>query len=380
MRVTLEHDVSANTGFLLTRFSTFRRCRLEGPFRNERFPDFTGEYPLLLLGEKDRGSRQETETDQGVVVKGPRSSQSRHKKKGSVRVTGSAKLRIGVTASSSPAGGGVTHDGSDGKVADSAAVGDEDSPEIRRRRTNTVDRRLRLGVGWVSLVRLLGLAPSSGAGPTSKRTAADDGDGAEQPGDIGKKRPRRSLQRSRTDHRASSSAPAASETAESGQITAVRERGRDSGTLRASPHAADSLCSLLPMTAPGISCRVVWCGVRVASFELCPTTGLPLTPGECLLELPRGTPWRSCQLVLEVTATDQCVQRSGMQGALDHWRRLYSQHDLDGDASMRQAEDGSHHVLGRATVGWQVRGEETRGEVRVLKIVLRFVIAFHAVG
>lgn len=316
---------------------------MEGPFTNERFPDFASDYPLLLLGEEGRQARNGSGDNQGVVLKGPRSSQSRPKKKGSVRVVGSVRLRIGVTASSSPTGSRVIHDGSDGKGADSAAVGDGDTPEICRRRTNTVDRRLRLGVGWVSLVRLFGLAPSSVVCPTKKGTklgeitASDSGD-VGQSGDIGAKRPRRqSRQRSVAFPRASSSEPADSEPAEA---------------EHASTRAAGRLGSLLPMTMSGISCRVIWCGVCVTSFELCPKTGLPLTPGECLLELPRGTAWTSCQLVLEVVATDQC-----MREALEHSRRLHSQDGLDCDTSTPQANDGPHHVLGRVTVDWQVRGD-----------------------
>lgn len=326
-----------------------RRCRLEGPFRNERFPDFTSDFPLLLLGEEERAPRKDSE----LVRKGPRSSHNRPKKGSSVRVAGSVKLRIGVAASSTPAGNKVMHDGSDSKVADSVAVGDEDSPEVRRRRTNTVDRRLRLGVGWVSLVRLVGLTPSSVLGPWNKDTeggqksAACDGGDAKQPDDVGAKK--ESRQPPRTAHRASSSASADSQ-------KAGLERESCSGALSAPTQAAGRVCSLLPIPASGISCRVIWCGVYVTSFELCPKTGLPLTPGECLLQLPRDTPWRSCQLVLEVIATDQCVRHPGMQDALEHWQRLPSQHDLGGDTSTPQAENGPHLVLGSVTVGWQVRG------------------------
>lgn len=344
-----------------------RRCRLEGPFRNERFPDFASEYPLLLLGEEERAPRKESDTNQGVGHRGPRSSQSRPKKKRSVRVAGSVRLRIGVTASSLPAGGTVMQqDCSDGKVADGAAVGDDDPPEISRRRTNTVDRRLRLGVGWVSLARLFGLAPSAVFHRTGKGTGVDDvpvaacdSGAAEQPGGIEAKRPRQPRRLSMADHRASSSAPAPDDDAEpvkADQASAREERGSCSGAPRASTRAAGRLCSPLPMPVSGISCRVIWCGVRVASFELCPETGLPLSPGEYLLDLPRGTAWRSCQLVLEVIVTDQRVQHPGIKEALEHWQRLHSQCGLDGGTSTPRAEDGPHHVLGRVAVGGQVRG------------------------
>lgn len=294
-----------------------------------------------------------------------RSSPSRPKNKSSVRVAGSIKLRIGVTTSSSPAGSGVIHDGNGGTLTDSAAVGDDDSPEISRRRTNTVDRRLRLGVGWVSLVRLFGLAPSSIVGTTNKGIeidqlpVAENGGGAGQPGDKGTKRPRQSRHRSRTDHRASSSVPSDSEPAEA-EKSSTRERASCSGALIASTQATGRLSSPLSMPGLGISCRVIWCGVRVTSFELCPKTGLPITPGECLLELPRGTPWKSCQLVLELIATDQCVQHPGVQEALENWRNLHSQYGVDADTSTPQAEDGPHHMLGRVTVGWQVRRRKVK--------------------
>lgn len=319
-----------------------RRCRLEGPFNNKRFPAFTSDYPLLQLGEKERSPRKEPETNQGVVHKGPRSSLNRRKQKNSVRVAGSVKLRIGVTGSTSPVGSRVAV--SDGKVADSSAVGDDDSPEISRRRTNTVDRRLRLGVGWVSLARLFGRAPSSVVSPTHKVaevnevSAADDRSAAERSGDIGARQLPQSQQLSKEHRRRSGSEQAESKPADAGRTV-----GR--------------FCSLLPMPMSGISCRVTWCGVCVASFELCPKTGLPLTPGECLLELPRGTAWSSCRLVLELIAMDECLKHPGMEEALDHWRRLHSLYDLGGVSSTSHAENGPDNVLGRVTVGWQVSGD-----------------------
>lgn len=349
------------------------RCRLEGPFRNERFSDFTSDYPLLL-GEEEGPAPKAPGTSQGVVQKGPRLSQGWPITKSRVRVVGSVKLRIGVIATSlADRTSSMIQDCVDGKTADGAAVGDEDPPEIGRRRTNTVDRRLRLGVGWVSLVRLFRLAPNSAVSPTGKGGEAliTDGSGgaAEQPGDIGAKRPRLSRQRSRTNDPASSSAPAGSEPVESEQAL-TRERSSCNGAPRVSTQAAGSFYSPVSMPKSGISCRVVWCGVCVASFDLCPKTGLPLTPGECLLELPRGTAWRSCCLVLEVIATDQFAPRHpGMQEAMEHWRCHHSQCDLDGDGSAPQAEDGPNHVFGRVTVGWQVRGDGNSKRLKSCRVL-----------
>ena len=232
------------------------------------------------------------------------SSQRRPKKKTGGRVVGSVNLRISVTGSSSPAAS-KSRCGRDGKIVDRVTVGDEDPPEISRRRTNTVDRRLRLGVGWVSLMRLLG--------PTSRIP----------------------------DHPVSGGELDESEQAQ----TPTRGSGsKGSETMDCPPLS----------TSPtfGISCRITWCGSRVDSFEICPKTGLPRTPGEWLLELPRGTSWRSCRLVLEVIATGPCLEHPRFQEALKHWRHLFERYIPEGDAGESRA---AYHLLGRVTVGWQVR-------------------------
>ncbi len=264
------------------------------------------------------------ETNDNVAKKVPQSSPARPKKKAHGRVVGSVNLRISVTGSGSPATSERPH-GGDGNTVGSAAVGDEDPPEIGRRRTNTVDRRLRLGVAWVSLARLFRPVCSS----------------VDTVGEDGVKR----SPRSRADQPGGDGAPD-----ESGKVS-----------IPASSLVSKSLkpvenCSPPVPTVPtlGMSCWITWCGSRVASFELCPKTGLPLKPGEWLLELPRGTAWRSCHLVLEVVAAGSCLHHPKFQEALKHWPHLHERHVSEGDGGKSPA---AYHILGRVAVGWQVSGQ-----------------------
>lgn len=302
----------------------FGRCRLEGPFRSGRFPDFTSGYPLSLLEAPESEANLKPETNDDVAKKGPQSSPGRPKKKAGGRVVGSVNLRISVTRSTPPATSERPR-GGDGKVADGGAIGDEDPPEIGRRRTNTVDRRLRLGVAWVSLARLLDPV-SSPVGPVSEG---------------GVKR----SSRSHADH------PGGDGVRDESEQALIRAR---SGVSK--PSKAKENCSFGP-TVPSleISCWIIWCGSRVASFELCPKTGLPLRPGEWLLELRRGTAWRSCRLVLEVVAAGPSLHHPCFQKALKHWRHLHERHVPEGDGGKSPA---AYHILGRVAVGWQVRKRE----------------------
>lgn len=328
---------------------------MEGPFTNGRFSDFTSDYPLLLLGEAEREGKTSSETDQRAMRK------DLPTKKKSARGVGSIKLRIGITASTSTVARSIRGGGQD-KVADNAndAVGDGDAVEIRRRRTNKVTRRLRLCVGWVSLARLLSPIPGSfdatttGKG-TLERSAAEDKFASEQPGDSRKSQPWR-LRKSHTQHVADSNDQAKRPSTEKGNC----KKPTNSTT------AGGGCPSAVPMPTSGVSCRITWFGETVAFLELCPETGLPLTPGECLLELPRGTAWRSCRLVLEVLATDEFMKHPRGQKALEVWSHLHRHHGPIDDGGNARAGDGrwetdiagNFHVLGKIVVGWQVRGDD----------------------
>lgn len=350
----------------ITMPSCFRRCRLEGPFNSERFPDFARGYPLMQLGEAEKEAEVPSQTDQRAKKKGPRSSRSQPEKKRSFGVVGSINLRIGISASTSTVASRI-RGGGDGKVVDNAAVGDDDAPAIKRRRANKVTRRLRLGVGWVSLARLLGPTLNSfGTTATDKGAlelpAAEDERSSEKPGDS---RPTRQWG-FRTPHTKYVADLRATEQ----EKQASTAKGYNcSSEPTASTTTARGYPSPVPMPTSGVSCRVTWFGECVASFELCPKTGLPLTPGECLLELPRGTAWKSCRLVLEVLATDEVMERPRMQDALELWDHLHWQHAPNDDGvhalagrgrrEIEIAERGPYHVLGKIVVGWQVRSKTT---------------------
>lgn len=330
------------------------RCRLEGPFTSSRFPDFTSSHPLLCLGDAEREAQTVPDPDHPVGTKEARPRRSWQKNKCNSSVVGSVSLRIGITAATArTSGGGV------GKaVAD--AVGDEDAPEVSRRRTNTVNRRLRMHVGWVSLARMLGPVPNSLSPTKEERTNAggsathNECASTQQPSrGSSVTRPRQSSQ-SRQHHLIVGSSP-----------DSAKQPSRNSGSaLHNTSNVAVVPSSPLPLASPtsGVYCLVIWCGVRVASFEMCPSTGLPLTPGECLLELPRGTPWNCCRLVLEVVATEQFMQLPRMQEAQDTWHHTRQFHSpTDNNTAKGRDSDlggpgiGARHLLGMVVVGWQVR-------------------------
>lgn len=337
---------------------------MEGPFNNGRFSDFTSDYPLLLLREAEREAERErsSETDQREMKKGPRSSQGwPTKKKKSVRVVGSIKLRIGIFPSTSTVASRTRGGGEHDKMADNAAVGDEDAPEIRRRRTNKMTRRLRLCVGWVSLARLLGTIPSffdattTGKG-TLELSTAEDKHASERPGHSRRSQPWR-LRKSHTQHVTDSN--------DQDKRPSADEGYNSSSEPTNSITAGGGCPPAVPMPTSGVSCRITWFGETVASFELCPETGLPLMPGECLLELPRGTAWRSCRLVVEVLATGEFMKHPRGQDTLEFWSHLHRQHVPTDEGGSARADggrgqtdvDGSYHVLGKIVVGWQVRGD-----------------------
>ncbi|CAN0018446.1 unnamed protein product [Ectocarpus sp. 6 AP-2014] len=316
------------------------RCRLEGPFTSSRFPDFTSSHPLLCLGDAERAAQTVPDPDRPVRKNEARPRRSWPKKKRNSSVVGSVSLRIGITAATlSTCGGGI------GKATD--AVGDEDAPEVSRRRTNTVDRRLRMHVGWVSLARMLGRVPNSSSPTKEARENSggsathDERTSAQQPSrGSSLTRTRPSIQ-SRQNHLIVGGSPAS-----------AKQPSSNSGSVATVPSSPLTLAS----PTSGVFCVVIWCGVRVASFEICPSTGLPLTPGECLLELPRGAPWNCCRLVLEVIATEQFMQHPRMEEARDIWhhiRLLHSPTDKGRDGDLGGPDDGAHHLLGRVVVGWQ---------------------------
>ena len=146
--------------------------------------------------------------------------------------------------------------------------------------------------------------------------------------------------------------------------TATRNRSSSASVVR-------SPVRLLP-TSGVVSCRVTWCGVPVDSFEICPRTGFPLTPGECLLSLPRGRPWRQCWLVLEIISTENLTQHPAMRQARNHADNVkFKRDESDGRGltrgvgvrrgtgeallAMSSGGDREHRRLGMVVVGWQVR-------------------------
>lgn len=171
-------------------------------------------------------------------------------------------------------------------IARCGVVGDEDPWELRRCKTDTVTRRLRLWVRWISLANRLRIlnkyqepkevSSAPGTGPISnfedrredERKAFGEHDAGEQDEEAGKS----------VDETASSTA--------------------DGSDVHSNPTVQS------PTSSPTkLACKVTWLGKPVASFEICRCTGLPLTPGESLLVLPRGIPWSSCNLRLDLVAT-----------------------------------------------------------------------------
>lgn len=163
-----------------------------------------------------------------------------------------------------------------------SAIGDDDPWDIRSRRRNTVTRRLRLWVRWASLVSFLDCVVS----PEEARKV-------QAPNLFSTSQARLEDTRKITD-----------EIEASLGTTGIGKNGTPSTTTT----CVNSLPPVQSITTkPTLTCRVTWCGKLVASFELCHRTGLLLTPGECLLALPQGMCWSSCNLLLELVATEYIV-------------------------------------------------------------------------
>lgn len=234
------------------------------------------------------------------------------------------KLRVAVVPSNVT---GVGHTSAMGE----RAIGDEDPPEIRRRRTNKVERRLRLWIRWISLARLVRPLNDTLRGMTRAKDGVYIGAGV------------------------CSRQEQTNDTERDKNLTAATD---------SPPESTKSSPSLLLSTS-GILCRVFWCGVLAAEFQLCPRTGLPLTPGECLLPLSRGKSWKSCNLVLEVvipgkypnysgSTMEECEHNDGIgcskKGTTQCPPQAGGQHDNPLDLK-NQDQD---RLLGMVMVGWQV--------------------------
>lgn len=277
-----------------------------------------------------------------------RVAKAKQPKRSSVHV-GYLKMRVGIATTTV-------------RVAEKAAIGDEDAPEIRRRRKNTVKRRLRLWVRWISLTHLIDFA-SEILNP--KKTPMEGKNGCELVAETDESGRRQSqkVDRHQTKHGGVGKKMPADTT----------------GSIRCSSRVQTS----------GVSCVVSWCGVEVTSFEICPQTGVPLTPGECLLALPRGMEWRTCRLVVEVVATEQFMKHRGMEHAREqHWH--LGCNDLrDGGDNTSQgkreesetgniydrfvAKDQGQYLLGMVVVSWQVRksGTEHDLDTVVTSLIIR---------
>lgn len=251
---------------------------------------------------------------------------------------GSLGLRVcivttSVTHASKSSGRGNPDYDHHGKV-DTATIGDQDDRQIRRRKTNTVNRRLRLHIRWVSLTRLLGIFETAGS-RSPRDLHGREGSGNETNG------------------------------------IKIRTNGNTS----------DLSFEEEARHAPRILCRVTFCDAPVATFEVCRKSGLSLTPGECLLALPRGMAWSSCRLVIEVVVThrradsssvspvsnehchvlrdDPSPARQGGDGRIE--RGDFSPggsgvQDASGPKSNAASHEdlGQHKILGMIEVDWQV--------------------------
>lgn len=349
---------------------------------------------------------------------------------------GSLNLRICVTTSTSiPPPSRVARIARGSETADSAAaIGDEDTPDVKRRsKKNAVIRRVRLRVRWVSLARLLhreipsGSSFSGGAElntPVVEDTTTTTTTTAAATKQT-KKKKTKSAQNGPESHRRGvgvggrsshdrgpdrekdkSAATGASPTttlknrsgvsqdrgpdrdnrSTAGESTTSRKRSSSSSSDTASVNdhspVRRRLLPLLPTRSRAmgvVSCRVTWCGVPVDSFEICPRTGLPLTPGECLLSLPRGTLWRNCWLVLEMVIStegnftrhhpatimrqaqdrlDDARSTRVQSDACEKARDLGARRESGGASVVSTGESGDgrrQRHLGMVVVGWQVR-------------------------
>ena len=447
-----------------------RRCRFEAPFLPETFPEYTGHYPLFLANKETlraretrhedtdtatttttervdhkhkaensgRLSKSEVESSEPVPALTARPSCGDGKKKDKMDpmkgkrakrisdaaavVVGSLNLRICVTSTSTPPPVPTTAGDSD--TADTAAVGDEDPPDMKRRsKNNAVTRRVRLRVRWVSLARLLNwrMPGSSCSGAETNTavvedtmTATTNTEKKQNAHHVGDSRcpvdggGRSSQDRDPDREPKEGTTTGANQTTRKNRSSASQDGGPDpenSGTAGETTTARKRISSstspsvdqrspvrLLPPTSSSSStgvvgvvwCRVNWCGLPVDSFEICPRTGLPLTPGECLLSLPRGRPWRHCWLVLEIITIVTGEKNTRHQHAATTMRQTrgrsddvarpttHVQSDI-GDGQTRgmglrketgegfavssgeSGEDQNHHCLGMAVIGWQVR-------------------------
>lgn len=289
------------------------RTRLSGPFLNEPYPEYSAAYPLFPAenGALPREANTTPEDRKGTITDrlkrtaktsgyGPKRSVSAQAQSrtldwsgyyakwvngedipGSV---GAIALRIGRGGDDANLLKTDSH--VKREIARCGVVGDEDPWELRRSRTNTITRRLRLWVQWISLANCLEIVSkfhkeseevisTPGTDPTSTfRDRREDGrrtlgehDMGEHDVEVGNNR----------DELASSTA--------------------DASDVQSNPTLQSPTSVKTKLT-----CKVTWFGKSVASFELCRRTGLPLTPGECLLALPRGVSWSSCNLRLELVA------------------------------------------------------------------------------
>lgn len=294
------------------------RCRLEGPFYRERFPQYASTYPLLreIKPPPPEGLTKETSGREVEISE-------------SNEIIGAVNLRIAVIPTNVT---GVDCTSAKGE----RAIGDDDPPEIRRRRTNKVERRLRLWIQWISLARLV--RPLNGTFRGTKRAVEFRAKGVVDTG-----------------------AGVCSRQEQTNDI----ERDESLTAAIDSPPESTRSSPSLSLPTSGVSCRVFWCGALAAVFQLCPRTGLPLTPGECLLPLPRGMSWRSCSLVLEVVITEKYSHESGSRteececndgtdcgkkGVAQCPRQAGGEHDITLDVKTEEQD----RLLGFVMVGWQV--------------------------
>lgn len=390
------------------------RCHLEGLFQRELFPEYTSGYPIVLVDHNQPAAtatkerREQTTTTMtdnqsgadghtstsltsGTRVKPAQpglatSSSNNNSDHGNNRVVtrsaksvGSINLRVGVTKTAAPRVGG------DGTTPDAGGVvGEEDGREIKRRRTNKVTRRVRLWVRWVSFARLLREFTAATAVSddlkTSTSTVNQDKSVLEGRGNSREEFRGTGTRDVRTCSRA-------------GQTNASETKHHD---MKAAPNPVSSASPLAMTAIPvvGVWCRISWRGVRVATFQISPQTGVPITPGECLLSLPRGAAWNSCCLVLEVLATDQFMQQyPGFKhaqatrrcddvqcrgGSVQNDESVKPVDDDERDTGRttgdtigdKQTDDeegrgGRYTLLGKSVVDWQVRRHLREGFVCV---------------
>ena len=303
------------TGLLYSTLKTNNdtdRCPVEGPFIRDRFPQYATNYPLLDASKQPLSRRSPTKTDGSEKIDFKRAN-----------VVGAVNLRIAVVPFDAV---GVKHT----EASNDKAIGDRDSVDILQRKNNTVERRLRLWVWWVSLARLLHSFSETFEDRT--RIAIESRAGDERIVEAG------------------------------GGNTQKQSPNEEREKALAT---ASTISESRTAKIPGLSCRVVWCGVLAAEFQLCPQTGLPLTPGECLLPLPRGMNWSSCSLVLEVIATQNNTEHS-CRGT-DRKRNNENTCEKGMAPSPWAGENGNsvntenheqHRLLGTVMIGWQVWLEE----------------------